>query len=122
MTTKKRAMRVCKIQSAESNNEVDIYTVKIPKTRATLFQFMRRYVVCGATFKMENNFIGAAYDKLANTSMWAYGDDLVVVIYIDIQRAAKFQWISDLLQHLWMFSIALDGATQQSTSYLDFQD
>ena len=120
VTEKKRTMSVFKLQSAESNNEVDIYTVTITKTKATVFQIGRRYVACGATFQMETNLIGAAYDVLANLSMWAYGDHLVVS-YISVQRAANFQRILDLLQRLWNFSVALDGATHQGTSYLDLR-
>ena len=69
---------------------------------------------------METNLIGAAYDVLANTSMWAYGDHLVVS-YVAVQRARNFQRISDLLQRLWTFSVAPDGATHQVTPYLDLR-
>ena len=86
-----------------------------------MVHLVHRYVACGATFRMETNLIGAAYDVLANTSMWAYGDHLVVS-YIAVQRAAKFQRILDLLQRLWTFSVALDGAPHQGTSYLDLRD
>ena len=120
VTAKKRAMSVFKLQAAESNDEVDIYTVTIPKTKATVFQLVRRYVACGATFRMTANLIGAAYDVLANPSLRACGDHLVAS-YVAVQCAANFQRISDLLRRSWTFSIALDGATHQGTSYLDLR-
>ena len=44
-----------------------------------------------------------------------------MISYISVQRAANFQRILDLLQRLWNFSVALDGATHQGTSYLDLR-
>ena len=120
MKTKDRAMRVFKLQSAESNNDAEIYTVTIPMTKATVFQIVRCYVACGATFRMKNNLIGAAYYVLVNPSMWAHGDHLVVS-YVAVHRARNFQRISDLLQRLWTFSADLDGATHQGTSDLDLR-
>ena len=58
MTSKKGAMRIFKLQAAESNNEVDIYTVKIPKTKVTVFHIVFRYVACSATFWMITNLVG----------------------------------------------------------------
>ena len=58
VTAKKRAMIVFKIRSVESNDEVDVYTVKIPKTKAAVFQIVHSYVVCGTAFRLIANLIG----------------------------------------------------------------
>ena len=71
-------MSIFKLQSAESNDEVDIYMVTIIKTKANVFQLVHHYVVCGATFRMKTNLVAAAYDVLTNLFLWAYSDHLLV--------------------------------------------
>ena len=89
MTAKKREMRVFKLHAAESNDEVDIYMVKIPKTSDTVLRIVHCYVACGATLRISSNIIGAAYDVLANPLLQDCGDHLVAN-YAAIQCAANF--------------------------------
>ena len=96
MKEKKRATRFLKIQAEESNDEVNIYTATITKTNANVFQLVRHYVACSATFQMTSKLIGASYGVLANPSMRAYSDHLVVS-YVSVQCAANFLRIMDLL-------------------------
>ena len=55
-----------KLQTAESNDEVDIYTAEITNTKATVFQIVRCYVECSVTFCMTDNLIGESSDVLYN--------------------------------------------------------
>ena len=65
-TEKKSAMGVFKIQAADSNDEVNIWMVKIPKTKDTVFQLVPHYVVFDTTFWMKAKLIGAVYDIIDN--------------------------------------------------------
>ena len=96
MTEKKCAMRFFKIQAEESNDEVNINTATITKTKSNVFQLVCHYVACRVTFQMTSNLIGAPYGVLANPSMRDYGDHLVVR-YVSVQCAANFLLIMDLL-------------------------
>ena len=89
MSAKKYTMIVFKLQAAESNDDVNIYTSTVTKTKATMFQIVHYYVAFGATFRMTSNLIGAAYNVLVNTTLRACGDHLVAS-YVDVQCAAKF--------------------------------
>ena len=90
VTLKKRGMRIIKLQAAESIDEVNIYIAIVPNTKDAVFQVVRRYVVCGATFQMRSNLIRESYNVLANPSLWDCGDHLVVS-YVPVKCAANFQ-------------------------------
>ena len=53
-------MGVFKLQAAESNDEVDIHTVKTPKTKSTVFQIVCIYVACGAAYWMTDSLTEVA--------------------------------------------------------------
>ena len=51
----------------KTNNEVNIYTLTISETKATVFQLVRCHVVWDMTFQITSNSIGAAYSVLAKS-------------------------------------------------------
>ena len=120
MKEKKSSERFFKLQAAESNDEVDIYMVILPKTKADVFHLVCFYVAYGATFQMTDNLTGAAYGVIENPPLRACSDHLVV-IHVAVKYTSNFQWILDLLQLLWAFSIALNGSTHHVTLYFDLR-
>ena len=118
VTAEERAMSVFKIQSAEFNDEVDIYMVKIPNIKDTVFKIVHCYISCSVTFQMKANLVVSTYDVIAHPFLRAC-DDHIVVSYVAVQFAEKFQQFSDLLRCSWTFSIALGGTIHQGNLYLD---
>ncbi len=88
--------------------------------KITLFRLAVRYMSCETSFRMASEFIGYMYDVLGNPGLRACSCDeirnFVWVIY-----AINLQQIVDLLHRSWAFSLALDSATHQSTSFLDLR-
>jgi hypothetical protein len=96
------------------------YCVRIPKSKTTVFQLAVRYVACGASFRMAANLLSCTYDVLHNPILRSCSrndvSNFIRVVYaVNLQRMARH------LRHSWAFSIALDSATHQSTSYLDLR-
>ena len=80
-------MIIFKLQAAESNDEVDIYTVTITNSKATVFRLVHNYVVCGTTFWMTANLIGDYYYVLTNPLMRSCVDNLVDIhIYVQCEK------------------------------------
>jgi hypothetical protein len=69
---------------------------------------------------MASELIGCTYDVLGNLGLRAcFRDEIsnfVRTVYV-----VNLQRIVDLLHHYWAFSLALDFATHQSTSFLDLR-
>jgi len=95
------------------------YSVTILKSKTTIFQLSFRYMSCGASsFRLASNILSCTYDVLHNPILRACSRH-DVANYIRVACAVNLQCIARHLRRAWAFSIALDFATHQSTSYLD---
>ena len=96
------------------------YSVTIPKTKTTVFGLVVCYVSCGTLFRMAASILGCTYDVLASPGLRACSRQ-DVSNFIRVVCAVNLQRIACHLRRSWAFSIALDSATHQSTSYLDLR-
>ncbi|KAH9246800.1 hypothetical protein BASA81_015648 [Batrachochytrium salamandrivorans] len=117
-----RALTLFKLAVDEEDNRdpeqrpVDNYMVTVKMTQR--FNLCVRYIACGATFRMASRLMQATVEE----SRLAYlrgCSDTIASDYARIVCAASLQKISEALEAVWAFSIALDCSTHQSTSYLD---
>ncbi len=95
------------------------YSVTIPKTKTNVVGLVGRYVSCGTSFCMAASILGCTYDVLASPGLRACSQQ-DVSNFIRVVCAVNLQRIARHLRRSWAFSIALNSATHQSTSYLDF--
>ena len=122
-TARDRALSLFKRASNSEEDEDDedySYTATIPKTTTTAFGLVVRYVSCGTSFRMASNIIGCTYNVLANPGLRVCSRQ-DVSNFIRVVCAVNLQRIARHLRNSWAFSIALDSATHQSTSYLDLR-
>jgi hypothetical protein len=105
-------------EEEEEGNASYSYSVIIPKSKTTVFQLSVRYVSCSASFRLASNILSCTYDVLHNPVLRACSRH-DVANYIRVVCAVNLQHIARHLNRAWAFSIALDSATHQSTSYLD---
>jgi hypothetical protein len=96
------------------------YSVTIPKTKTTVFGLVVRYMSCGTSFCMAASILGCTYDVLTSPGLRAcLRQD--VSNFIRVVFAVYLQQIACHLRRSWAFSIALDSASYQSTSYIDLR-
>jgi hypothetical protein len=117
---KERALSLFKRVESEDDVTIYSYSVTIPKTKTTLFRLAVRYMSCGTSFRMAFELIGYTYAVLGKPGLRACSRDEIsnfvqTVCVINLQR------IANLLRRSWAFSLALDSATHQSTSFLDLR-
>ncbi len=117
---KERALSLFKRVESEDDTAIYSYSVTIPKTKTTLFHLIVRYVSCGTSFCMASKFIGCTYDVLGNLGLRACSRD-EISNFIRVVYTLNLQQIVDHLHRSWAFSVALDFATRQSTSFLDLR-
>jgi hypothetical protein len=110
--------RVDQEEEEEEGNASNSCSVTISKSKTTIFQLFVRYVSCAASFRLASNILNRTYDVLHNLVLRACSHH-DVTNYIRIVCVVNLQRIARHLRHAWAFSIALDSATHQSTSYLD---
>jgi hypothetical protein len=117
---KERALSLFKRVESKDDVAIYSYSVTIPKTKTTLFRFAMRYVSCETSFRMAFELIGCTYNVLGNPGLRVCSRDEIsnfvrAVCVVNLQR------IADLLRRSWAFSLALDSATHQNTSFLDLR-
>jgi hypothetical protein len=95
------------------------YIVTIPSSKKTLMTLALRYISCGVTFRMAHNILQHTAEVFGLRSMACSRGDISMMARVAC--ASNLQRISDLLKKSWAFSIAIDSATHQSTSYLDLR-
>jgi hypothetical protein len=105
-------------EEEEEGNANYSYSVTIPKLKTIVFQLSVRYMSCGASFRLASNILNYMYNVLHNPVLRACSRH-DVANYIRIVCVVNLQRIACHLRRAWAFSIALDSATHQSTSYLD---
>jgi hypothetical protein len=116
---KERALSLFK--RVDGDDDADYaYCVTIPKSKTMVFQLAVRYIACGASFRMAANLLSCTYNVLHNPILRSCSrndiSNFIRVVYVvNLQRMARH------LRNSWAFSIALDSATHQSTSYLDLR-
>jgi hypothetical protein len=69
---------------------------------------------------MASELIGCTYDVLGNPGLRVCSCD-EISNFVRVVCAVNLQRIADLLCRSWAFSLALDSATHQSTSFLDLR-
>jgi len=115
---KERALLLFKRVESEHDAAIYTYSMTIPKTKTILFCLAVCYVSCGTTFRMASELIGCTYDVLGNLGLHACSRD-EINNFVRVVCVVNLQQIIDLLRHSWTFSLTLDFATHQSTSFLD---
>jgi len=117
---KKQALSLFKCVESEDDVAIYSYSVTIPKTKTTLFRLAVRYVSCGTSFRMASELIGCTYDVLGNPGLRACSRD-EISNFIRTICVVNLQRIANLLRRSWAFSLALNSAIHQSTSFLDLR-
>jgi hypothetical protein len=69
---------------------------------------------------MASELIGYTYDVLGNLGLRVCSRE-EISNFVRTVCAVNLQRIAELLRHSWAFSIALDSATHQSTSFLNLR-
>jgi len=105
-------------EEEEEGNASYSYLVTISKLKTTVFQLSVRYVSCSVSFRLASNILSCTYDVLHNPVLRACSRH-DVANYIRIVCVVNLQRIVRHLRCAWAFSITLDFATHQSTSYLN---
>ncbi|KAH9265975.1 hypothetical protein BASA83_010885 [Batrachochytrium salamandrivorans] len=117
-----RALTLFKLAVDEEDNRdpeqqsVDNYVVTVKMTQR--FNLCVRYIACGATFRMASRLMQVTVEE-SGLAYLRGCSDTIASDYARIVCAASLQKISEALEAVWAFSIALDCSTHQSTSYLD---
>jgi len=113
-----RALLLLEQIELDKDGVLHSYIVTILKTNKKLFHLAIRYVLCEISFCMVANIINCTYKVLSNPSLCFcirhHVSSFVKVVYV-----INLQHIFDILRRSWVFSLALDFAIHQSTSYLD---
>ena len=96
------------------------YVVTMPRSKGKLMNLVLRYISCGVTFRMIHSILQRTAEVFgsARTMSCSRGD---ISMMARVACASNLQKISVILQKSWAFSIAIDSATHQSTSYLDLR-
>ncbi|KAH9244819.1 hypothetical protein BASA81_017759 [Batrachochytrium salamandrivorans] len=121
-TSNVKALTLFKLAVDEEDNRdpeqrsVDNYVVTVKMTQR--FNLCVRYIACGATFRMASRLMQATVEE-SGLAYLRGCSDTIASDYARIVCAASLQKISEALEAVWAFSIALDCSTHQSTSYLD---
>ncbi len=115
---KERALSLFKRVESKDDVAIYSYSVTIPKTKTTLFRLVVRYMSCGTSFRMASQLIGCTYNVLGNPGLRVCSHD-EISNFVRAVYVVNLQRIADLLRCSWAFSLALDSATHQSTSFLD---
>jgi len=123
VTTKSRTLVLFKWIQFEADDDVNdesqfSYSVMISKMKTTLFTLVVRYISCGASFQMASNIIGCTYDVMGNPCLHACSHKNVNK-FIWVVCVINLQHITDVLRCFSGFSITLDFAIHQSTSYFN---
>lgn len=115
--THERALELFKkLNENGEDDERDVYEVVIRTRRR--FNLCIKFVACGASFRMASRLMECTKTE---SGMSVYGgcSDVVASNYTRIVCAHSLQKLSDVMQNVWAFSLALDGSTHQGMSYLD---
>lgn len=96
------------------------YIVTIPSSKKTVMALVLRFISNGVTFRTAQAILRDTADVLGLTRTMVCNRQ-EVSMFARVGCAINLQRISDVLKQSWAFSIAIDSATHQSTSYLDLR-
>lgn len=116
--SKEIALSLFQRQDVAEDEERKCYTATVVRGKVKLFVLIVRYISCGASFRLVSSIIRQTYEVLATPCLRTC-TAAVVSKYVRLVCAVNLQRITELLKQSWTFSIAMDGATHQSSSYLD---
>ncbi|KAI2512514.1 hypothetical protein MHU86_1967 [Fragilaria crotonensis] len=120
-SAKAKALQLFKrIRNLEEEQQYSYLVMIPPASKATLFNLALRYTSCGTSFRMMSEIIACTYDVMGDPCL-RHCCRKDVSKYIRVACAVNLHHISDILCRSWGFSLALDSATHQSTSYLDIR-
>eukprot|EP00171_Calliarthron_tuberculosum_P021586 IDg21586t1 len=114
---KERALEIFRLKKPEDEQEATMYTAIVPKTKLNVFDLTIRYVSCGTSFPMASRTTDKTNEVLANLLIRSCPPSLVST-FVRVVFAVNLDRISKLFQDSQAFSLGLDSATHQSTSYL----
>ena len=106
-------------RSNSDNDEPTAYKYVATVTKPLLFELAVRFTSSGSSFKMTSINMRHTVEVFALPTRALHRHDISRMMRVAC--AANLQKISVLLKDSWAFSIAVDSATHQSTSYLDLR-
>ena len=106
-------------RSNSDDDEPAAYKYVATVTKPLLFELAVRYTSSGSSFRMTSINMQHTAEVFALPTRALHRND--VSRMMRVACAVNLQKISVLLKDSWAFSIAIDSATHQSTSYLDLR-
>ena len=99
---------------------VSVAAYKATIKNGSLFDLVVEFASLGSSFRLIDRLAQSTKEL---TGMACYGgcNRRKVAVYLRVMCASNLQILGDCLARCWAFSLALDGATHQSTSYLDIR-
>ena len=115
---RERALSFFKLQedAADDDEAHDAYTVTIKSSRQ--FRLVIKFVTCGTSFHLTSRLLTQIKEE-AGLGYLTGVNDVKVSQYVRVVVAANLQRISEILDKIWAFSIAVDAGHTSGTSYFD---
>jgi hypothetical protein len=87
---------------------------------SSLFDMVIEFTSLGSTFRLTSR-LAQSTKELTGMACYSGYNRRKVSSFLRVMCASNLQMLSDVLSNSWAFLLALDGATHQSTSYLDIR-
>ncbi|KAH8944818.1 hypothetical protein BDL97_12G005300 [Sphagnum fallax] len=120
---KKRALSIfIPVQdfSPERSAYVPVAAYEVGIKNGSLFDMVIEFTSLGLTFRLTSR-LAQSTKELTGMACYSGCNRRKVSSFLRVMCASNLQMLSDVLFDCWAFSLALDGATHQSTSYLDIR-
>ncbi len=120
---KKRALSIfVPVQdfSPERSAYAPVAAYEVAIKNGSLFDMVIEFTSLGSTFRLTSR-LAQSTKELTGMACYSGCNRRKVSSFLRVMCASNLQMLSDVLSDCWAFSLALDGATHQSTSYLDIR-
>jgi len=120
---KKRALSIfVPVQdfSPERSAYAPVVAYEVAIKNGSLFDMVIEFTSFGSTFRLTSR-LAQSTKELTGMACYSSCNRRKVSSFLRVMCASNLQMLSDVLSDCWAFSLALDGATHQSTSYLDIR-
>ncbi len=113
-SSKEHAMSIFK--KMDTSDDTNTASVKNMKQ----FRLVIKYISLGSSFRLASRIFQVTKEELHFGQIGSVSEKKVID-YVRIVVATPLQYIKDLLEKSWCYSVAFDGATYIHTSYLDIR-
>ncbi len=120
---KKRALSIfVPVQdfSPERSAYAPVAAYEVAIKNGSLFDMVIEFTLLGSTFRLTSR-LAQSTKELTGMACYSGCNRHKVSLFLRVMCASNLQMLYDVLSDCWAFSLALDGATHQSTSYLDIR-